>query len=92
MKIGIFLSYIIITVATATGSVYGAMFTLSGDNVQYQPLLSTFNEKSKIKKYDKLQSNIDLVNDNVYTNFGLNKSIRSQDTEQKPNSDVYQGL
>ena len=25
-------------------SVYRAMFTLSGDNVQYQPLLSTFNE------------------------------------------------
>ena len=23
--------------------------------------------------------NIDLVNDNVYTKFGLNKSIRSQD-------------
>ena len=29
-----------------------AMFTLSGDNVQYQPLLSTFNEKAKIMKYD----------------------------------------
>ena len=28
------------------------MFTLSGDNLQYQPLLSTFNETTKIKKYD----------------------------------------
>ena len=28
------------------------MFTLSGDNVQYQTFLSTFNEKTKIKKYD----------------------------------------
>ena len=28
------------------------MFTQSGDNVQYQPLLSTFIEKTKIKKYD----------------------------------------
>ena len=28
------------------------MFTQSGDNVQYQPLLSTFNETTKIKKYD----------------------------------------
>ena len=29
------------------------MFSLSGDNVQYQPLLSAFNEKkTKIKKYD----------------------------------------
>ena len=26
--------------------------------------------------------NIDLVNDNVYTKFGLNKSIRSQDIEK----------
>ena len=29
--------------------------------------------------------------DNVYTKFGLNLSIRSQDIEQKPNSDVNQG-
>ena len=32
------------------------------------------------KKYNR---NIDLVNDNVYTNFGLNPSSHSQDTEQK---------
>ena len=32
----------------------------------------------------------DLVNDNVYTKFGLNLSIRSQEIEQKPNSDVNQ--
>ena len=30
---------------------------------------------------------IDLVNDNVYTKFDLNPSIRSQDIEQKPNYD-----
>ena len=54
-------------------------------------------------------TNIDLLNDNVYTKFGLNRSIRflvndnvftkfglilsirSQDIEQKPNSDVNQG-
>ena len=34
--------------------------------------------------------NIDLVND-LYTNFGLNQSIRFQDIEQKLNSDVNQG-
>ena len=34
---------------------------------------------------------IDLVNDNVYTKFGLNRSIRFQDIEQKLNSDVNQG-
>ena len=34
---------------------------------------------------------VDLVNDNVYTQFGLNLSISSQDMEQKPNSDVNKG-
>ena len=29
------------------------------------------------------KTNIDLVNDNVYTKFGLNRSIRFQDIEQK---------
>ena len=32
-----------------------------------------------------------LVNDNMYTKFGLNRSIRFQDIEQKLNSDVNQG-
>ena len=36
-------------------------------------------------------NNVDLVNDNVYTNCGLNRSIRFQDIEQKLNSDVNQG-
>ena len=35
-------------------------------------------------------TNIDLINDNMYTKFGLNKSIRSRDIEQKLNSDVNQ--
>ena len=34
---------------------------------------------------------VDLVNDNVYTKFGLNRSIRFQDIEQKLNFDVNQG-
>ena len=36
-------------------------------------------------------TNIDLVNDNVYTKFGINWSIRFQDIEQKLNSDDNQG-
>ena len=36
-------------------------------------------------------NSIDLVNDNVFTMFGLILSIRSQDIDQKPNSDVNQG-
>ena len=32
-------------------------------------------------------TNIDLVNEDVHTKFGLNRSIRFQDIEQKLNSD-----
>ena len=34
---------------------------------------------------------VDLVNDNVFTKFGLILSIRSQDIEQKLNSGIKQG-
>ena len=37
------------------------------------------------------KTNVDLVNDNVYTKFYLNRFIRFQDIEQKLNSDVIQG-
>ena len=37
------------------------------------------------------KTNIDLVNDYVYTKFGLNRTISFLDIEQKPKSDVNQG-
>ena len=43
------------------------------------------------KKTTIYNTNFDLVNDDVYTNFGLILSIRSRDIEQKPNSDINQG-
>ena len=49
------------------------------------------NSVANLRKTIIYDTNIDLVNDNVYTKFGLNLSIRSQDIEQKPNSDVNQG-
>ena len=49
---------------------------------------SVANLKKKTKIYN---TNLDLVTDNVYTNFGLILSIRSQDIKQKPNFDVNQG-
>ena len=36
-------------------------------------------------------TNVDFVNDKVYTKLGLNLSIHSQEIEQNPNSDVNQG-
>ena len=38
-----------------------------------------------------LITDVDLVNDDGYTKFGLILSIRSQDIEYKPNSDINQG-
>ena len=49
------------------------------------------NTVSNLGKSKIYNTNVDLVNDNVYTKFGLNLSIRSRDVEQKPNSDVNQG-
>ena len=36
-------------------------------------------------------TNVDIVNDNVYTKFGLILSIHSQDIEKKLSSEVNQG-
>ena len=49
------------------------------------------NSFPNLRKTMIYNTNIDLVNDNVYTKFGLNRSIRFQDIEQKLNSDVNQG-
>ena len=49
------------------------------------------NSVVNLRKTKIYITNVDLVNDNVYTKFGLNLSIRSQDMEQKPNSDTNQG-
>ena len=49
------------------------------------------NSVANLRKTMIYNTNVDLVNDNVYTKFGLNRSIRFQDIEQKLNSDVNQG-
>ena len=49
------------------------------------------NSVANLRKTMIYNTNIDLVNDNVYTKFGLNRSMRFQDIEQKLNSDVNQG-
>ena len=48
------------------------------------------NSFANLRKTKIYNTNIDLVNDNVYTKFGFNRSIRFQDIEQKLNSDVNQ--
>ena len=49
------------------------------------------NSVANLRKTMIYNTNFDLVNDDVYTKFGLIMSIRSQDIEQKPNSDINQG-
>ena len=49
------------------------------------------NSVANLRKTMIYDTSIDLVNDNVYTKFGLNRSIRFEDIEQKLNSDVNQG-
>ena len=49
------------------------------------------NSVANLRKTMIYNTNVDIVNDNVYTKFGLNRSIRFQDIEQKLNSDVNQG-
>ena len=48
------------------------------------------NSVTNLRKTMIYDTNVDLVNDDVYTKFGLNRSIRFQDIEQKLNSDVNQ--
>ena len=49
------------------------------------------NSVANLRKTTIYFTNVDIVNDDVYTKFGLILSIRSQDIEQKPNFDVNQG-
>ena len=49
------------------------------------------NSVANLRSTTIYNTNIDLVNDDVYTKFGLSLFIRSLDIEQKPNSDVNQG-
>ena len=49
------------------------------------------NSLANLRKTTIYITNLDLVTDNVYTNFGPILSIRSQDIEQKQNFDVNQG-
>ena len=41
------------------------------------------NSVANLRKMRIYNPNVDLVNDNVYTKFGHNKSIPSQDIEKK---------
>ena len=57
-------------------------------------ILTSIKGSSSVANLQKTKiynTNIDLVNDNVFTKFGLILSIHSKDIEQNPNSDINQG-
>ena len=58
---------------------------------QILTLIKGHNSVANLRKTTIYNTDVDLVNDDVYTKFGLILSIRSQDFEQKPNSDINQG-
>ena len=63
---------------------------LSGNEI-----LTSIKGRNSVKILRKMTGNnpkLDLVNGDVHTKFGRILSIRSQDIEQKRNSDVNQGL
>ena len=69
------------------------LFILSQD-IEQKPnsdIIKARNSVANLRKTTIYDTNIDLVNDNVYTKFGLNQSFRFQDIGQKLNSDVNQG-
>ena len=49
------------------------------------------NSVANLRKTTIYNTKVDIVDENVFTKFGLNRSIRFQDIEQKLNSDVNQG-
>ena len=49
------------------------------------------NSVANLRKTTIYFTNVDFVNNDVHTKFGLILSIRSQDIELKPNSDINQG-
>ena len=67
---------------------FGLILSICSKDIEQKPN-SDINQG--LRKTMIYNTNIDLVNDNVYTKFGLNRSIRFQDIEQKLNSDVNQG-
>ena len=57
-------------------------------------ILTSIKDRNSVvylRRMARYNPHIDLVNDISYKKFGLNLFIRSQDMEQKPNSDANEG-
>ena len=66
-----------------------ALKILSGNEILTS--IKGHNSVANLQKLKLYNPNLDLVNANVYTNFGKILFIGSQDIERKQNSDINQG-
>ena len=73
---------------------FGLILSIRSQDIEQKPILISIKGRNSVADLQKAMiynTNVDLVNDNVYTKFGLNRFIRFQDIEQNLNSDVNQG-
>ena len=73
---------------------FGLILSIRSQDIEQKPNSDVNQGRNSVAKLLKTMiynTNVDLVNDNVYTKFGLNRSICFRDIEQKLNSDVNQG-
>ena len=68
--------------------------SIRSQDIEQNQILTSIKGRNSVANLRKTMiyiTNVDLVNDYVYTKFGLNRFIGFQDIEQKLNSDVNQG-
>ena len=74
---------------------FGLILSIRSQDIEQKKQILTSikgrNSVANLRKTTIYNTKVDLVDDNVFTKFGLNRSIRFQDIEQKLNSDVNQG-
>ena len=74
---------------------FGLILSIRSQDIEQKKKILTSikgrNSVANLRKTMIYNTKVDLVDDNVLTKFGLNRSIRFQDIEQKLNSDVNQG-
>ena len=74
---------------------FGLILSICSQDIEQKPNFDVIKGRNSVanlrKKTTIYNTKVDLVDDNVFTKFGLYRSIRFQDIEQKLNSDVNQG-
>ena len=74
---------------------FGLILSIPSQDIEKKKQILTSikgrNSLANLRKTSIYNTKVDLVDDNVFIKFGLNRSIRFKDIEQKLNSDVNQG-